>query len=501
MGLTYKDILARLERNNVRSHFLFETLVLKLLGEYLRSDGKELQAGKPLDSRRNVEIDGIAPDGVDDLIGPTLVEIKLSGHRDAMRALDKLARLALKADCRSLLLILGARLRPSAKLRIVEQWAQLAPTTAIQIWDAAELSSLVEEHSALVESLVKELTTLRLRSVVEQPVTDWKQERDRYLEGLRTAYSEGNLTLVLGAGVSIDAGLPDWTRLLDSLFVRFLTRDLSTSDIRDSEIEAIVKRLKDVDDPSPLMTARYLRHGLAEDSSQEASAFQEAVTEVLYRKSRRSDRDASDLLKTLAHMTHPRRSGAKINAVVTYNFDDLLEKELDQTGDLYRSIFREGDVASLDELPVYHVHGFLPQNREQFDGLQESTLAFSEEGYHEIYSDSYHWSNLVQLSLLRDSTCLFVGLSLTDPNLRRLLEIAATRTTGRTHYALMKRMDEQSFMHKDGKKVVDSRVKSVQQFLDNHHRVKEELFRELGVSLVWFEDHKDLPRLLQRIES
>jgi len=260
-----------------------------------------------------------------------------------------------------------------------------------------------------------------LRSVVEKPSVDWRQQRENRLRDLSSDYSDGNLTLVLGAGVSIDSGMPDWSSLLDSLFVRLLTRELAEgSDIRDEEIAAIVKRLKDVDDPSPLMTARYLRKGLTDLPSDASDTFHSTVSNVLYESAKRHSR-ADTWVKALAKMTHPRRTGAKVKAVVTYNFDDLLEKELTKTGDLYRSIFREGETATNDELPIYHVHGFLPEDRDTYDHLEESTLVFSEEGYHEIYVDSYHWSNLVQLNLLRESTCLFIGLSLTDPNLRRLL--------------------------------------------------------------------------------
>jgi len=186
---------------------------------------------------------------------------------------------------------------------------------------------------------------------------------------------------------------------------------------------------------------------------------------------------------------------------VTYNFDDLLEKELTGTGDVFRSIFREGDIPTNDELPIYHVHGFIPESPEPYDHLDESHLVFSEEGYHEIYVDSYHWSNLVQLNLFRETTCLFVGLSLTDPNLRRLLEISARRASDQRHFALMQRMGVDSFVSDRGKTVVRARKQSVQQFLDNHHRIKEELFRELGVSIIWFEDFREVPRLLKKIQG
>jgi hypothetical protein len=357
------------------------------------------------------------------------------------------------------------------------------------------------KHSAAISPLLGNLAEFRLRSVVEKPSIDWKQEREGRLRTLADDFGDGNVSLVLGAGVSIDSGLPDWTSLLDSLFVRLLTRDLAEeSDIRDEEIDSIVKRLKDVDDPSPLMTARYLRKGLNDSPADASDSFYTTVGDELYKRSKRRVR-ADTWIKALAKMTHPRRTGAKIKAVVTYNFDDLLEKELTNTGDLFRSIFREGDIPTSDELPIYHVHGFLPENTEPYDQLEESKLVFSEEGYHEIYVDSYHWSNLVQLNLYRESTCLFVGLSLTDPNLRRLLEISARRASNQRHFALMQRIDTDSFTSDKGKLVVRARKLSVNRFLENHHRIKEELFRELGVSIIWFDDYKEVPRLLKRIQE
>jgi len=70
---------------------------------------------------------------------------------------------------------------------------------------------------------------------------------------------------------------------------------------------------------------------------------------------------------------------------------------------------------------------------------QDISLIFSEEDYNKIYSDAYSWSNLAQLNSFRDNTCLFIGCSLTDPNLRRLLDVAARSGEKPRHYAFLKK--------------------------------------------------------------
>ena len=95
---------------------------------------------------------------------------------------------------------------------------------------------------------------------------------------------------------------------------------------------------------------------------------------------------------------------------------------------------------------------------------------------------------------------MFIGLSLTDPNLRRLLEISAQRSVNFRHFALMQRMTETEFTTVKKKKVVNARKKSTQQFLESHHRIKEELFRELGITIIWFNDYKEVPKLLAKVQ-
>ncbi len=67
------------------------------------------------------------------------------------------------------------------------------------------------------------------------------------------------------------------------------------------------------------------------------------------------------------------------------------------------------------------MHGFLPKSGKL---TEDNQITFGESIYHKQYSDIYSWNNIVQINKFRDFNCIFIGTSLTDPNIRRLLDIA-----------------------------------------------------------------------------
>ena len=82
---------------------------------------------------------------------------------------------------------------------------------------------------------------------------------------------------------------------------------------------------------------------------------------------------------------------------------------------------------------------------------------------------------VVQQFLYRESAYLFIGCSLSDPNLRRILEI--TKVKGRLHYALM---------------LTDSLSKK-DQFIVHRH------FMRIGVECIWVDTVSDLKGLIQSL--
>jgi hypothetical protein len=112
-----------------------------------------------------------------------------------------------------------------------------------------------------------------------------------------------------------------------------------------------------------------------------------------------------------------------LNSIITYNFDDILEYNIQKSGlDLpYESIYGNSVEVDTSKLLIYHVHGYLPEVGKLTEANQ---ITFGENVYHKQYTDIYSWNNIVQINKFRENNCLFIGTSLTDPNTRRLLDIA-----------------------------------------------------------------------------
>lgn len=235
---------------------------------------------------------------------------------------------------------------------------------------------------------------------------------------------------------------------------------------------------------SPLLQTRFLRNGFEND-------FENLVREILYKDSV----DSSKLLKEIAQLCIPNRGKLGIRAIINYNFDDLVERNLKKLRVKYHSIYGEGMIPEMDEIGIYHVHGFLPQEKDNYENLTKSLLVFSEEGYHKLMLEPYNWANINQLTYMMNNTCLFIGLSMTDPNLRRLLEIAAQKkkeiNEDCQHYVIMRRFRIKEKVE----------TKSIKSFERVNEALQESFFKELGVNVIWIDEFDEIPILLKQIKG
>lgn len=300
---------------------------------------------------------------------------------------------------------------------------------------------------------------------------------------LRDRFQAGDLVLFLGAGVSLSAGLPGWESLLHRLTVEMWAQRLGAG-AGGEDAEEFARLFRHAFGGFPIISGRYIRKALGH-------AFQERVRAILYSHPEAT----SSLLKAVTRLCVSPEDGAGIRAVVCYNYDDLLEIHLAQRRVRFCSVSTEGQSPPPQVLPIYHVHGFLPR-----DGSldHQSEIVFAEDAYHTQFLDPYAWSNITQLNLLRERTGLFVGFSMTDPNLRRLLDVANRYRHGRPHYVIMRTPSREQIASGDTSQVSDERLED---FIRAFRSVQEDALAELGLQVVWVDRFDEIPCLLDRVRQ
>lgn len=147
---------------------------------------------------------------------------------------------------------------------------------------------------------------------------------------------------------------------------------------------------------------------------------------------------------------------------------------------------------------MIHPHGYIPNNKAQ---LNSNEIVFSEDGYHSQFIESFSWSNLIQLNHFDNKTCLFIGISLTDPNMRRLLDVSFRKYSGRpsadkNHFIIKKRHSIDAFYDKsDNIKIKDGQVISILK------QIEEQDAKDLGFHVIWVKDYNEIPSILNKIGS
>ncbi|MBI3016010.1 MAG: SIR2 family protein, partial [Candidatus Tectomicrobia bacterium] len=84
-------------------------------------------------------------------------------------------------------------------------------------------------------------------------------------------------------------------------------------------------------------------------------------------------------------------------------------------------------------LPVVHPHGYL-----RLGGGPVTQLVLGEDDYFQHSRTPYAWPDVILIGYLSQSTCVFVGSSMTDPNVRRFLRLGRPVSSHR-HFAFLPR--------------------------------------------------------------
>jgi hypothetical protein len=325
-----------------------------------------------------------------------------------------------------------------------------------------------------------------------------------YEQDLAEVYDKRGITLVVGAGASFASGIPTWIDLLKRIAGDPMVREAS---------EETVQHLLEANFSLPSIAA-YLQHlhgGSLAD-------FIECVRHNLYRDfpfGLGFDYNREKLLDFLNENTTLRSVAAmcvfrdrsrqplgpacfsanpRIHDVISFNIDALLEtliKNKYPSGraspdGVYRTIEKPAASSQHGRVNIHHLHGFLRFDQYIKEPDRESVaLVLTEQEYFDFFNSPTSIFTYTFLSRLRENPCLFVGLSMVDENLRRLL-----------HYSVQERIASyRSEKHDEA----SARRRSLRHFAilwsernGDRRSAMEVTLARLGVRVIWVDEYQQI---------
>lgn len=258
-----------------------------------------------------------------------------------------------------------------------------------------------------------------------------KSRQERSIENLQRLHKDfaaGNLSILVGAGVSVPSGFPGWDALNQRLLLEYVRAEHDENKLSSPLLPKLASQLYEL---------------FGRDSSAEfvrlaaKDAFDGMLAEALYGGRSLEELPITALQYQLAAMSRACR-------MTTLNFEPMLElarSSLELRGGNLLDWQSLRAVPKCDHLPergqIEHLHGWLDP-----DGRRSSTLILTEKHYFDLTDDASAAVNSRLESLMtQDGAVLTVGLSWADYNLRRMLYHLLKRDDGAKIFTILREDD------------------------------------------------------------
>lgn len=338
----------------------------------------------------------------------------------------------------------------------------------------------------------KKITDYVIFDILGEPVIEEDMRKLEKIRGL-IGGTQDSAALIIGAGMSIPAGLPTWNNLLAKcLGYQFALQEKGMSDprfkqmypvgkpieelpslprcaaeepydqtltsLRDSQpafpfaYQAVIDSLSDGrgqlgSKTNLLEIGEYLRPVDGAMNFLAAQRIGELGVAALVQQCTQTTMSITDIVKSpLGKLTGLLKSDTKegITEVVNYNFDTLFEAclESDKSAKIDYKVYHEEQLnhGKDPEVYIYHVHGIAPTDGHTAN-LSATPLIFTEDSYYAGEKDVLSWPFRLQNDLLLRKSCLLFGFSGQDYNFRRIVKIQKAHSDfggkTQTHYLFM----------------------------------------------------------------
>jgi len=345
----------------------------------------------------------------------------------------------------------------------------------------------------------------------------WKFNLENY-EQLKKEIENGSVTWVLGAGISVPAGLPNWEKLLAKMWARLSLFEKhnksSNQNSGDKAFEEAKKKKRACHPNYPiyrkkmdiafqgeykeifegenmLATAEYMWAYidlllLGNEAEKGRGILKMRILKALLQDALYVSFQEDELKNILSKQAVGnlavllKKQGA--GTVITYNYDDLLEFCLDKiagaSAEEVKVICNYDDekAGERGKINIHHLHGALRLTKNKFSHESEKII-LTEYSYYELEQKAYIWENSVQAKGLTDAKCVFMGFSGDDDHFRRIIKNMEENRSCR-HYIFLCLND---LFDKVYKKEVDMRYQEYRDSLGNpawtHEEIEEETDR------------------------
>lgn len=208
--------------------------------------------------------------------------------------------------------------------------------------------------------------------------TQYNSFLTKSLASLKIFHDNEQLSLFVGAGITMDSGLPNWSKLIEDF-----------------------KKELDIKEKDYLKIAQFYHLHYGENM----------YYKKLLDRFNLETKQPNKLINTIVNL------GCKY--IVTTNWDDLIEKSIVLNGKFYDVVKKDNDFSKLgiNTNTLIKMHG----------DLHERNIVFKESDYLS-YSDNFSLTELFVKSIFVRNVILFVGYSVSDFNVKQLINWVQNRS-------------------------------------------------------------------------
>lgn len=238
----------------------------------------------------------------------------------------------------------------------------------------------------------------------------------RILTKIHNASEQGSLSFFVGAGVSKLSGQPSWSELLNNIKSicdevvkqHYAKRDIPISNIIDS---VIVSRKNCNAEVSKCNIKR--RNVPSKDNYARAQILFDAL------ELEHSEDKFNDIVKFCFNDTaeendiHDKIVSLNPSSIITTNFDNLIEKACKRKAEKFVTVASDDEVSSIQgQRFILKIHG----------DFEHKNIVFTEDSYLN-YERQFPLLSRMLTSILATNTVVFIGYSLSDFNIRLLVNL------------------------------------------------------------------------------